>query len=64
MKYITEAAIRRLIKYNGPCCDSCHDDIDDYAYSGCCINFGKNRVAEVCCALANAYDKWLTSRLT
>jgi len=56
-KYISEKTFRRLIHYSGPCCLSCHDD----NYEGldmCWVSLGKDRYAEVCCALANYFDKW------
>lgn len=62
MKIVFESRIRRLIKYDGPCCSSCHADMDERGYNGIHIDFGKEREAEVCCAVANAYYKWLTNR--
>jgi hypothetical protein len=61
-KWINEVKIRRLIKFNGSCCQSCHEDMDDYGYYGCSIDFGKDRETECCCAISVAYDEWLKAK--
>lgn len=66
MSYVSEEAIRRLIHYTGHCCDSCHDDAEYYADAGMYqlreIELGRDRCAEVCCAVGNAYDEWFRLR--
>jgi hypothetical protein len=58
MKWISEDKVRRLIKYDGSCCLSCHEDCDEYGYSMIGIRFSKEREAEVCCAVSNAFHEW------
>lgn len=66
IKVIYERVIRRLIKFKGNCCDSCHDDMDngffatelyheDLGYT----KKGEERYSEVCCTVKRAFDKWL-----
>jgi len=63
MKNVSEQAIRRLIKYKGPCCMSCHDDADEFDYEMCNIySEDFQRRAEVCCAVKVAFDKWQQER--
>jgi len=55
-----EQVVRRLLKKNNMdegCCSSCHEDYN----LGYCdlleMYFTKNRMAFVCCKVANAWDK-------
>lgn len=57
-RWISEEKVRRMIKFYGSCCLSCHED-DDEGYSDLIeIDFPRERVARVCCAVSVAYDKW------
>lgn len=58
MKYIAENAIRRLIKYDGPCCLSCHREQDELGYHMSYRELGKERATEICCNVVTAFDKW------
>jgi len=66
MRYVPEEAIRRLVKRNGHCCDSCHDDAEQYEaenmYQLRELELGKDRWAEVCCSVGIAYDDWIKRR--
>jgi len=62
VRYIQENAVRRLIKFDGSCCLSCHEDMDDYDYPMLFVDFGKDREAEVCCAVHKAYEGWLNGK--
>lgn len=57
MKYITEKSVKRLIKFKGDCCSSCHsnNETSDMMF----IDFGKDREAEVCCLVKQEYNKWM-----
>jgi len=63
MKIVKEETIRRLIKFKGNCCLSCHEDSNNYDIPMCWIDFGKGREGEVCCSVANAFDNWTTKKL-
>lgn len=59
-RYVSENAIQKLIKHPY-CCNSCHDDADDYGYDLIELTpeeLGKNRWAEVCCEVANMFKEW------
>lgn len=57
-RYISERIIVRLIKFKGNCCNSCHEDADEFNYGMVYEEFGKGRESEVCCAVSNALDAW------
>lgn len=57
MRYISETIVRRFLKCEEPCCNSCHDDLERVGYYMIDLDLGKERRAEVCCVIANAYDK-------
>lgn len=58
MKYVFEDAIRRLIKFKGACCMSCHEDDELYGDYLIELDLGKNRYSPVCCTVSIAYDEW------
>lgn len=58
MTTVPEGVVKRLIKADD-CCGSCHTDADEYGYSLAEIDFGRGRVAYVCCACRLAYDRWV-----
>jgi hypothetical protein len=66
LKYVSENAVRRLIKFDGPCCISCHDDAEEYEGTGLYqlmeLEFSKDRWSEVCCSVRNEYDAWIRRR--
>ena len=58
MRYISERTVRRFLKCKESCCDSCHEDLERVGYYLIDLDLGKERRAEVCCVIANAYDKY------
>ena len=58
-RWVSEAAIIRLIgpKYYDGHCISCHEDRDD-GYPMSELDLGKDRYAEVCCSVFNAFKAW------
>lgn len=63
-RYISWEIVRRLIGYDGPCCESCHEDNELFGIEMTIIEFGRGRWTEVCCFVSNAYDDWRVSRPT
>ncbi len=57
-RMVTEEAVRRLVKTDIDCCMSCHEDYDYYGYSLILLDLGKNREAEVCCHVSEAFRNW------
>lgn len=58
----SEKAIRRLIKFEGNCCMSCHDEEELGVSDMIEIELGKDRIVYVCCAVNNAYKDYQIKR--
>lgn len=61
-RWVSERAIRRLCRYTGACCASCHDDSDAGYADMAFLDLGKGREAEVCCAVNLAFDGFRSAR--
>jgi hypothetical protein len=59
---VKEKVVIRLIGkfFNGCCCEKCHQDYNHYVgYPRFVISLSRNRYAEVCRMIEEAYYKWL-----
>lgn len=50
------AEVSKIIGYEGPCCDSCHDD-GELGYDMLDVEVD-GREAEVCCHVLHAANEW------
>ena len=55
----SEASIRRLIKYKGPCCMSCHDEEEEGFSDMHEVELSKGRIVYLCCNIKNAFDVYV-----
>ena len=57
----SESAIRRLIKFDGSCCMSCHDD-EEYGIDMREVELGKGRISYLCCTVLEALKEYQKSK--